>query len=177
MTVLRRQPKRPPLPATEAAAQDALCLEFIRQRRHCVTVPNTHVFYWESDLLSVTESMVVHEFEIKVSRSDLMRELVPSQRSAVKVRRHHMLATRHTSARRRRRVLIPNYFWMAVHESVEFSQDLIPDYSGILIVGAGGCAILRKAPRLHTLKLPEDQFRYMSRGVSLRYWQKRHKSK
>lgn len=48
----------------------------LRARRlgHFPVMNNVNVFTWESDLLTVTKSGYVHEFEIKVSRADYRRD-------------------------------------------------------------------------------------------------------
>src|SRR5688500_4528407 len=54
---------------TERTIQNALYCH-CAIKRHELIVPNSGLFGWESDLISVTKAGFIYEFEIKITRSD-----------------------------------------------------------------------------------------------------------
>lgn len=140
----------------------------MEERRHQIAVPNiTTVYAWEADVLSVTRSLLTHEFEIKVSRSDYLKD-------KRKLRKHHYLASpdlRTSSYRGVQRAYTPNYFW---YTTWGFDIDDLPPYAGWLVVtrderwGTYSLTVKREAPRLHLMKMGDKTRLKMSRWLSFK---------
>ena len=143
----------------EQDIQNLLYSEFCEEKNHIMTVPNCKAVAprGESDLLSVTKALFVHEFEIKRTSTDFLREFES------KSRKHEVLDNAKMDG-------IPNYFWFAAPESVV--EDL-PEYAGHITVGKRGIDVVRDAPRLHNDKMSDRARRYLERGLQARLWQKR----
>lgn len=162
---------------TECNVQDALAREMI-SRQHCLVCPNTHLYWWGSDLITVTGAGFVNEFEIKVARSDYKKELdaassSPGRRkSPVKWTRHRVLSGNMGVDRG------PNYFWFVMPQ--QFMDEFgIPDYAGLIVPEVVApptrdpfvCInVVQRPPRLHTAKIQDRHRAALARGVMLRYW-------
>jgi len=146
------------------------------------------VYGWEADLLTVTKAGQVHEYEIKVSRSDWLSEyrsiasaftdVQPD--SSVKKFRAQCLSGRHenkpTIKPSGRQHDCPNRFWMVVGPGVLWEQE-VPEYAGLIEVQPFRDSlipqVLRKAPKLHGEPLSDKHWRMVARGICLRYWQRK----
>lgn len=148
---------------TEEDIQNVL-YEFASEKNHRLIVDNCKALNvrGEADLISLTRSNLIHEFEIKRSQSDFQREF------QTKKKKHRLLEGngRYTYS--------ANYFWF-VCESGVLNEEEVPDYAGLIEVGENGFEIIRKASRLHTEKATDRIIRYLERGVTIRYWKLRKK--
>lgn len=144
----------------ETTIQNALYRHF-RRKRHSLTVPNCGALKGEADLLSVTKADFVHEVEVKCCASDFRRDF------ETKWTKHWQLKNGENVQRG-----IPNYFWFATPPGVVEPAE-VPDYAGLMHVGDGEVAVVRDAPRLHSEKLSTRSRRYITRGLSIRYWNQR----
>jgi hypothetical protein len=168
---------------TEGRVQKTLA-DWARDKGHELVVPNTSMATgWEADLICVTPRLLVHEFEIKVSRSDWL-----SERKAIEVGLGQRKGQRSSkvdraillSGRRERHhhssIQIPNYWWVAAPEGV-VREDELPNYAGLMLIYPGGLRQglcmprqYKAAPRLHRGKITTKQWRAMTRGLNHRYW-------
>jgi len=173
---------------TEAELQDAL-YSYFGGKNHPVTVPNCGAgcVMGEADLISVTQAHYVHEVEIKRSREDFRRDFCEKQE------KHEALAQGY----RRERdwwnqpnevIVYANYFWFAAPPGVLDEFD-IPEYAGYFIINDDARVIEyrhrdprlkpptvdveKKAPRLNTDKIDDEDLDYIARGVNARYWDTR----
>lgn len=141
--------------------------ECLHRRQHAAMIPNSTQLMWsEVDLLSVTKAGLVHEFEIKTSRSDYNRELGDNRRYN-KASKHYRLQNPGSYMDKSH---IPNYFWFVTY-GFEIEP---PRYAGWMTVEdgwKGGDHFLRekkKAPRLHTNKWNDRQVARLARLLSFR---------
>jgi hypothetical protein len=153
----------------ETDIQNAL-YRFFADKRHPMTIPNcgADCVVGEADLISITRAHLVHEVEIKTSRSDFLREFETKEEKheilhAGGVKDYPYGGTYYYS----------NYFWFAAPEGL-LSLDDLPDYAGLLsVTEPRTVSVDRDAPRLHIEKLSDTDRRYIERGLTLRYWQER----
>jgi hypothetical protein len=146
---------------TETAIQDQL-YQWCTGKNHPVTIDNCGACtIGKADLLSVTKAHLVHEFEIKCTRTDFRREFDNKD-------------TKHKRLDRadNRLMSLPNYFWFATPDGLLTPDDL-PDYAGLMIVTSKGCDVVQKAPRIHGDHLSDRDRRYIERGLTYRYWEDR----
>ncbi len=145
----------------ERSMQNRLYADLI-SRKHRFIVPNTTVFGWESDLISVTGAGYVHEYEIKISRSDFKADLKKS--------RHRRLVQDGTKKYYRG----PAYFYYAVPRDM-VRVDEVPDYAGLIFVYPM-MQIIKKAPRLNKNKISQMQTAWLQRSIMARFWKERLKN-
>lgn len=185
---------------TERRVQHLLYQRFMAGGSHMVAVPNSSLYGWESDMLTVTKAGYVHDYEIKVSRADLLRELRAVREAqepgrdwwasrSTKCWRHAVLAGReelpqffrseqrakewHERAMMRR----PNHFWFVVRDGI-CEADEIPDYAGLLVVREVvrrqvkmlALHQARKARRIHSHKLDADRALRLAGHACYRFW-------
>ena len=100
----------------------------------------------ENDLISVTKSGLVHEFEIKLSKADLLADFKKPYRKHDKLRE--------------RAPGIPSYFWFVIYE-FEICLTEIPDYAGLICIspmfayGEYWKTVRIKAPQLSKEKITQ----------------------
>lgn len=146
---------------TEKTVQKFLIGHILDVFQHKIAVPNnTTLFWWESDVISVTSSGLFHEYEIKVSEADLNAELKR------KKGKH---------ARIINRIKSPNYFWFVTYGfSLERFEEKIFELSGWLSIEDVDYYPFYKvvnkksAPRLHTDKATIKDYEKISRSLSYR---------
>lgn len=138
----------------------------VQQPRDLALVPNCGALGHEADLARLTDKRMLHEIEIKVSRSDFLAD-------RKKVKRYKLDHPEHfASVGGRARV--PHYFWYAVLADVATVDDL-PKYAGLIVVDPrrNRARVERRATLLHKEPLPDRAVDYLLRGQALRYWQER----
>lgn len=142
---------------SELLVQHALRNNFNRSGRADIFSPNAQVFDWESDLLQVTKSRFVNEYEIKCSRADLMNDFKnkPEKHIGLKTGIYENRVYKHTKeridkikstgegmkylegwekslAKQKEFFPIPNYFWFVIVGFENFKLEEIPDYAGVM---------------------------------------------
>lgn len=163
-----------PKTLTEAAIQDLLYFHCI-SKGHILVNPNSCVYGWESDFVSITRNLMAHEYEIKISKSDFKAD-------AQKER--HKLITSSTKIiyadlpkyRREVPVQRPNFFYYVCPEHVAAIQD-VPDYAGLIHVVPFGhrwiLQIIKRTRKLHDEPIDQKRLMQLARSVMFRYWRQR----
>ena len=155
------------------------------QQEHGWITPNAILYHWESDLLSVTRSNLVHEFEIKRSRADLLRDLDKEKHSL----RYLLTGKREAysydiGGRRINRppaeIKRPSYFWFVVTEElVDVAlSERIPAHCGVMEIRYAGdqqarpflLEPRRMATRLHETRIDAHDLLKLAGKVHYRYW-------
>lgn len=146
---------------SEQLLQGALMHWAMTERRHPYVLPNSTVIYpWECDLLTVTNKLLVHEFEVKISMTDYKRD-------AEKVWKHDKLSRAFSFPMLEPRV--PNYFWYATTFDIE-----PPEYAGWVKVTYNERGFYyevktqKEAPRLNAEKLSDKKLLDFTRLLSWR---------
>jgi hypothetical protein len=161
---------------TEREAQDVVYIH-CAIKNHELMVPNSCLFVWEADLLSVTRSGFIHEFEIKISRADFKAD-------AKKDRTKLLLDPVLTRYGRPRTVSRPNYFSYAVPKGL-ISPDEAPDYAGLIYLNEFTeghsldyriAEVIKEPKRIHSEKITDGQRRQLCRALIHRFWPMRLKA-
>jgi hypothetical protein len=148
-------------------------------KNHEIVVPNSQVFGWETDLVGVTRTGYIHEFEIKCSRADFKCDGKKARsRLLIDPVRRNYTGGEFTHPR-------PNYFWYAVPDGLVAAEE-VPDYAGLLYVMRraecrrgqiplyyGTVVVVKEAARLHKTKIDEWQRRQLARSMTVRFWRQR----
>lgn len=141
----------------ESTMQAVLLRWVMEQKNHEIAIPNLTMMYrWEADVISVTKAHLVHEFEIKVSRSDFLADK--------KKFKHEFLSQHITWS--------PNYFWYATWD-IEIAEGELPAYAGWLTISSSSRARFgfevrtkKPAPLLHSEKMRDKDRSRVSRWLS-----------
>lgn len=166
---------------TEKEIQVLLNDDFCLKKKHEVTVPNitTCHEFWEADLLSMTKSGFVHEFEIKTTRSDWSKEKRIIENMAddgCKLRRAQSLSKQFCYGEDLG--ISPNYFWLCAPSGV-IREDEIPEYAGVIEVyefrKKQRIKIMKNAPLLHHGKASDKMMFSMLRSMNYKYWNQKRK--
>lgn len=136
----------------ESKIQRILTRYLVREKNHKIVAPNiTNIFGWECDLISVTPANLIHEFEIKISRSDYLAD--------AKKAKHFIMANKiHTSRR------FANYFWYVASFDLPLSD--LRSHAGLISIAGGVIRILKPAPKLHAQKLTPIHFDKIARSLT-----------
>ncbi len=144
--------------------------------------------YIESDLIRVTPSGYMYEYEIKHSLADLRADKRKTGKHAAYLQAYLSQGLRST------KLTIPKefYYVLAIGEklpklSAKQAADLIPDYAGLIyahpyIGRADGqpyasCDFIRNAPRLSRQPIAEEKLADMQKKINFRFWELEHSRK
>lgn len=122
--------------------------------------------YQECDVVAISGSDFVYEFEVKISRGDFKKD-------KEKVYKHRYLKEafeiKKQKKRRTRKVSkIPNYFTYVCPKGL-IKLDEIPDYAGLIYVhDSGYVETIRKAPLLHRDKADMKLIKRIAQTLSER---------
>lgn len=148
---------------TERRIQVALFQEYAPD----LLIPNVQLSTWEADLVRLTSSMFIHEYEIKISRSDFRADF--TSKRWTKRTRHQVLSGEMLS-----RETVPNRFWYVAPFGLIRVEEL-PTYAGLIEIGEGAwnkryCVkVTKAAPVIHKQK-HEDVTLKLLRVLGWRYW-------
>lgn len=167
--------KKPAAPWTERSVQDAVYIHCAIKNHETIN-PNSQFFDWESDMISVTKSGFIHEFEIKVTRADFKQDAKKKRATRLCNPEVESFGGNRTCAR-------PNYFWYVVPNGL-ITYDEVPEYAGLIyamehVVGHhlyfGTTKMVKEARRIHNEKATEANRRQLARSMTLRFWKQRLK--
>lgn len=137
------------------------------KKQHVYVIPNVSYSWlnWEADLVSITRSMFLYEYEIKISVSDFKNDF--------KKRKHRWLKNP-GSGTNRMRMRMPNYFtYVAPVEAIPLC---IPDYAGLIEVRINGryqnlmeFIEIKKPRKIHDIRQDEKSILKMLRTLMYKY--------
>lgn len=147
---------------------------------------NVRFYHDEADMISVTRAGLVHEFEIKRSRSDLWADLrkekhaddwlSTGRRTRHKARGGRTIPLWRDAQIERRR---PNYFWFVFPAGMVLNDDeRFPAYAGVINVRQRqhygdariNLTVIRRPKRLHNENITMEERVDLLRRVMYRYW-------
>jgi hypothetical protein len=144
---------------TETTMQAVLMRWCMGVQNHIMVVPNSTVIYpWESDLISITNALYAHEYEIKISKADYNKD-------KEKKWKHISLVDGFTYGGKR-----PNYFWYATF-SLEIEP---PEHAGWINVRWDerrqyyAVDVIKQAPKLAAEKITDKQQTQIAKLLSWR---------
>ena len=150
----------------ERQIQILLMSSRLNHLNHVAAMPNsTMLLRNEADLITVTRAGLVHEFEIKISRSDYNRDFTHKET------KHWFLKGSFDKGNRSPGYKIANYFWFVTY-GFEIEP---PEYCGWIEVyeyehapGEYGMRERIVAPRLHMRKWDDKKVAKIARLLSFR---------
>lgn len=142
---------------------------YLSNRSYKWVTPNVYVFAgWESDLVAVSKSGYIVEYEIKCTRSDFMADR--------RKKRHRTLSEHAASASSGRTPSVPARFLYACPPGVATAKDL-PDYAGLVVLTPpGGHDVRKRAPRLTSATVRASQRKKLATSLMYELWERRRPS-
>lgn len=134
----------------------------LADRGYSYITPNVHLYEWESDLIALTSSGYVVEYEIKLSRSDFRRD---------RSKDRHALLLSHFRSERERSGSVPSRFFYATTPGLVGADDL-PEYAGLTYVSPNGIERQEEAPRLTTSKARDRHKESLAKSLMWDAWTK-----
>ena len=114
----------------------------------------------ECDVITISKSDFIYEYEIKISRADFKKDFNKTKHSLItegkfiKELKNEIL------------YLVPNYFYFVVPENL-ISIDEIPIYAGLIyITKTQEFNIIKKAPIIHKIKASNDFIRTLAHQLT-----------
>lgn len=138
------------------------------KKSHTLICPNKHLDKWfECDMLSVTGSDYLHEYEIKISKADFKADFK-------KIEKHKVLESsikkEPLTEKKLMRLKCPSYFWYVTPIDLLTEED-IPEYSGWMEVSERtGVIIKRDAKRLNSNKIDDSCKMRILESIYHRFW-------
>ena len=114
----------------------------------------------ETDVISISKSDYIYEYEVKISRSDFKADFKKTKHTLITEGKFIKETKEETL------YLLPNYFYFVVPENL-INVDEIPEYAGLIYVSEKQEYItIKKAPLLHKTKASNDFIRQMSHKLT-----------
>jgi hypothetical protein len=145
--------------------QDLIARTYIEKNHNPVCTNFKGAGYAESDVISISNSDYVYEFEVKVSKADFKKDFT-------KVIKHRYLNETHQKGihkkyRTKKVNRVPNYFYYVCPFGL-ISIDQIPEYAGLIYVENNILEIIKKAPILHKERATIKLLKRVSRTLTER---------
>lgn len=141
---------------------------YLESAGHRLITPNKCLGSWEADLISVSASDLMWEFEIKSGRADF--------RADMKKHEKHKLYSACSKGPMKDWAIrnVPNKFYYVMTSDVVSAVE-IPDHAGlVLIEGNNVPQFIKKAPSLHSNKVGPTRERQLGQSLSNKlfrtYW-------
>lgn len=111
----------------------------------------------ECDVISISKSDYIYEYEVKISKSDFKADF--------RKNKHKLMTERKSVNESTNFYYIPNYFYFVVTDSL-ISIDDIPEYAGLIYLVDDKFVQIKKAPMLHKIKASTAFIRQLSHNLS-----------
>jgi len=149
---------------TESKLQRAMFAP-LADRGYSHITPNVHLFGWESDMVALTGSGYIVEYEIKISRSDFRRDLSKERHTELL---SHVLSADTVP----RTATVPSRFFYACPPGV-IPEAKLPKYAGLIYVTPSGMDGEVSAPRMTKTKARKSQRTTLAKSLMWDAWTKR----
>ena len=154
---------------TESKNIEASLVMYLYEKQHSpISSHFTAYGLSECDVISISKSDYIYEYEVKISRSDfkadfkkekhkLMLEGVGTKQRLIKENNKMISDTWY---------LTPNYFYFVVPENLIKIEE-IPDYAGLMYMNENlEFDIIKKAPLIHKTKATSNFIRQLSHSLT-----------
>ena len=114
----------------------------------------------ECDVISISKSNYIYEYEVKISRSDFKADFKKPKHALITEKKFIKETKNETF------YLTPNYFYYVVTENL-IKEEEIPEYAGLMYVTEkGDFNIIKKAPLIHKTKASNEFIRALSHQLT-----------
>lgn len=131
--------------------ESALCMYLYEKSHSPITTRFTGMGLQECDVISISKSNYIYEYEIKISRSDFKKDIL-------KQKHKFILNEKYTEVSKGETVyLVPNYFsYITPKDLVSIGE--VPDYAGLIYQNEDMTFDVVKKPKLIHKTIASDAF-------------------
>ena len=170
---------------TERMVQNILAKWLIEKKRHPLLAPNSKMFDWESDMVSLSRGRLAHEYEIKCGDQDFLRDRATKENKFDLLARYAYADQFDRGDDRRIDVTskwasaeVPAYFWYVLGDIKPPTDVALPSWAGVIFIERTKRNtfipdVLREAQRLHEIKVTKDMMIAVLTRTHDAYWQRR----
>jgi hypothetical protein len=114
----------------------------------------------ECDVLSISKSDYIYEYEVKISRDDYKKDFIKEKHT-------HIINEKYTRTRKGElQYLLPNYFNFVTPRDL-ISVEEVPDYAGLIYMNEDSSfEIIKKPKLLHKTKANDAFIRQVAHNLS-----------
>jgi hypothetical protein len=137
----------------------ALCM-FLYEKSHSpITTRFTGSGLAECDVISISNSDYIYEYEIKISRADYKKDFVKEKHT-------NIINEKFTITRKSELIyLLPNYFnYVCPRDLIKVEE--VPEYAGLIYFDEVGFEVIKKPKLLHKTKANNEFIRKLAHNLS-----------
>ena len=140
--------------------ESALVMYLYEKSHSPITTRFTGMGLQECDVISVSKSDYIYEYEIKISRQDFKKDFL-------KEKHNHILNEKFTYVRKGEQLFrVCNYFNYVVPKDL-ISVEEVPEYAGLIYINEDFTFEIVKKPKLlHKVKATPDFIRQLAHNLS-----------
>lgn len=138
----------------------ALSMHLYEKQHSPITTRFTGMGLQECDVISVSKSDYIYEYEIKTSRADFKKDFIKEKHT-------HMINESSTKVVRGQTIyLLPNYFTFVVPFGL-VSEEEVPEYAGLMYMNEDSSfAVVKKPKLLHKVKASDEFIRKLAHNLT-----------
>lgn len=137
-----------------------LCMHLYEKTHSPISTHFTGMGLAECDVISISKSDYIYEYEVKISRADYKKDFTKEKHT-------HIINENHTKTTKGSLVyLLPNYFTFVTPRDL-VSIDEIPDYAGLIYINDDNSfEIIKKPKLLHKTKANDAFIRKVAHNLT-----------
>ena len=138
----------------------AFCMYLYEKSHSPITTRFTGMGLQECDVISISKSDFIYEYEIKISRADFKKDFTKQKHT-------HIINENYTKTVKGSLVYnIPNYFnYLTPRELITIDE--VPDYAGLIYMNDDFTfEVIKKPKLLHNIKANEEFIRKLAHNLS-----------
>lgn len=145
--------------AVSKNVEAALIMNLYEKGHSPITSHFTSQTLMECDVISVSKTDYVYEYEIKISRSDFKADFKKDKHRRI-VEKQFILESRNENFH-----LVPNCFYFVVPENLVTAEE-VPDYAGLIYMKENlTFEIIKKAPFIHKIRATDRLIRSIAHNL------------
>jgi hypothetical protein len=140
--------------------ESALCMYLYEKSHSPITTKFTGMGLSECDVISISKSDYIYEYEIKISRSDYKKDFIKEKHTLI-------INEKFTQSRKGElEYLLPNYFtFVTIKDLIQVEE--VPDYAGLIYINDDlSFEVIKKPKLLHNTKANESLIRKIAHNLS-----------
>lgn len=140
--------------------ESALCMYLYEKSHSPITTRFTGMGLAECDVLSISKSDYIYEYELKISRGDYKKDFIKEKHTLI-------INEKYTKTYKGELIyLLPNYFSYVTPKDL-ISVDEVPEYAGLIYIDENGkFEVIRKPKLLHKTKANDSFIRQVAHNLS-----------
>jgi len=125
---------------------DASLIMYLYLKGHSPISSHCTIMLQECDVISISKSNYIYEYEIKISRADFKKDFIKEKHT-------NIINENYTKIKKDEIIfLLPNYFSFVTPKGL-ITADEVPDYAGLIYInGDSSFNIIKKPKLLHKTK-------------------------